>query len=159
MPDPTISCDVCRELLSALSDGEVPALEPAALAHLEDCAACREFRDDLGAVRSALRGWADEFPPENVRLFARNVSRPFRALRLLAAAAVLVVAIAVGFAAGRATAPGAPRIGDIANVAPEQAPPVERERFVVPDRNEIHSTISLAAVEKRDRDISERSDR
>jgi hypothetical protein len=36
---------------------------------------------------------------------------------------------------------------------------VERERFVVPDRNEIHSTISLAAVEKRDRDISERSDR
>jgi hypothetical protein len=157
MVDRTLSCEACREILSAQSDGEAPASQPAASAHLETCAACREFRDDLDTVRSALRGWSDEQPARNASLLARDVPRPAHVLRRIAAAAAVVVAIAGGFAAGRATAPPADRHAGSTGTAPPESRPLERLRFVVPERNEIHSTISLAAVETGGRGIPERS--
>jgi anti-sigma factor RsiW len=147
MTDKTISCELCREMLSARSDGEAASLEAEVDAHLETCAACAEYRDDLDAVRSALHGWKDERPPEIVR----------RPVRRLAAAAAVAAAIIAGFAAGRATAPGPARTDGATVAAPPSHPPIERERFVVPERNEIHSTISLAAVEERERALAERS--
>lgn len=149
MTDRIMSCDSCRELLSARSDGEAGAGDEAAVrAHLATCAACREYQDDLGTVRSALRGWVDELPPAASHPFGSGVRRQNLTFRRLAAAAVFVVAIAVGFAGGRATAPGATRNDASTIVDPAVTPPVERDRYFVPERNEIHSTISLAFFDR-----------
>jgi predicted anti-sigma-YlaC factor YlaD len=146
MRNGNISCDVCRELLSARSDGEDVTSESAALTHLETCAACRGFQSDLGRIRSALNAWPDELPRDEVRVITRSVPRPAPFMFRLAAAAACVVAIVAAFVAGRATAPGAAQDGGSTGVAPTATHPIEHERYVVPARNEIYSTITLSAV-------------
>jgi len=154
MTEHIVSCDNCREMVSAKSDGELAELDPAVGAHLASCAECRAFEEGLDAVRSALRGWPDEHPRDVFRPVAHFAPRATRLATKLAAAAVLVVAIAAGFAAGRATAPAAEGGAGSAITAPAHTPPIERERFVVPGRNEVHSTISLAAVQSGGRPLS-----
>jgi hypothetical protein len=144
-------------MLSAESDGEAVASDATIRAHLETCVACHEFRDELSAVRSALHGWADEFPSEGMVRLTRDTRRPAGLVRRWTAAAVLVGAIAAGFAAGRATAPVSERGERSASAAPPLPQRIVRERYVVPDSNEVYSTISLAAAEKQKRDIPERN--
>lgn len=103
----------CRELESLLADyigGELPG--PArhrADAHLADCPACRAQVDALSAARdlvSAASGddaWAGR-AVGGAAAPARD-ARPAPWLRALAAAAVIALVFAIGFAAGRNTSP------------------------------------------------------
>jgi predicted anti-sigma-YlaC factor YlaD len=51
-----MSCDPWIEALSALADGEEPAIAPRLVRrHVESCDACRSFEHDLAATRTSFR--------------------------------------------------------------------------------------------------------
>jgi hypothetical protein len=56
-------------------EGDAEALA-AARAHLEGCAACRDYRAGLSSLQGALEAWADESPPKALRerVLARALS-------------------------------------------------------------------------------------
>ncbi len=98
-------CGEIRPLLDDLVDGELgPDSEPAVLAHIESCAVCRleleELRSLVAAARSLPRTLAverDLWPRIAARLgggAAVDARRPI--LRVLAMAAALVAAVALG---------------------------------------------------------------
>jgi predicted anti-sigma-YlaC factor YlaD len=74
----------CRHRGAALAvhfaEGGVSTLE-AARAHLESCAACREYVADLSALQGTLEAWADEPPPATLRarVLARAAAAPRQA--------------------------------------------------------------------------------
>lgn len=93
-----MTCDEIRSRLMVV-EGPVPASEPIA-AHLEECAACREFAGRLELARDALRAHASDHQPDP--LFARRVSAAlpsgpdllgWAALRLLPATLGLALAL------------------------------------------------------------------
>ena len=115
----------CRHRGAALAvhfaEGDEHTLD-SARAHLESCAACREYVAELSAVQGALEAWVEEPPPATLRarVLARAAAAPRQAPKPSAAAhalplfalvpvmAVLVAAIRVlaGGLAAWASAPG-----------------------------------------------------
>ena len=86
-------CENAREQLSLRLDHELPELDRVRLdAHLEQCAACRAFGAELGALTTTLR----EAPLEEARFSVSIPRRRFVSVRALqagvAAAAVALVA-------------------------------------------------------------------
>jgi hypothetical protein len=137
-----MKCHEYRELLSAEFDGEAGAPELAAAAeHLAACAACREFRDDLGTVRHRLQAWPTEAPAGD-SAFARPVPRglgaPPHSIRWGLAASLLIAAGA-GFLAGRLWPSAAPRI------TPSPVP--IQETLYYPATNETHTTLVLEGID------------
>ena len=129
-----MSCDAYRETLSAMLDGEAaPSEVEACLEHLESCSACARYRDELAAARALLREWPEETLGSSPRAWARGGSR-------LAAAAAVLLALGVGFVAGRSTAsrPDSPALAP-----PSRDAFRETQRTVYPERNEVHSYVSL----------------
>lgn len=64
------SCEEYRELVSALLDGELSgAQQDEILEHLAACPDCRQYREDLTAIRRLL-DWEEAQPPEG---FAESV--------------------------------------------------------------------------------------
>jgi hypothetical protein len=65
-----------RNALLALHYGE--GAEVGTAAHVESCAACRRYLDDLEHVEAALRQWEDEAPPPDLRelVLARALREP-----------------------------------------------------------------------------------
>jgi len=62
---PTMSCDPFREALSALIDGEAPNLDaPAIDAHLQTCARCTAWADELGTLHRRVRVREAEVVPD-----------------------------------------------------------------------------------------------
>jgi len=63
-------------------------------AHVESCAACRRYLDDLKRVEAALLGWDDDVPPADLREIvlarATQEAQPRRALRPPSSAAPLL---------------------------------------------------------------------
>jgi len=57
-----------------------PQRAAAIRAHVEGCAACREYLEMLGRVEGALRAWADEAPPVDLgrRVLEALPPRPLR---------------------------------------------------------------------------------
>ena len=60
------SCEEYRELVSALLDGELSgAQQDEILEHLAACPDCRQYREDLTAIRRLL-DWEEAQPPEDM---------------------------------------------------------------------------------------------
>ena len=60
-----MSCDPYREALSALLDGEAPAVDPAEVdAHVRSCAGCAAWADELGTLHRMVRVRAAEDVPD-----------------------------------------------------------------------------------------------
>jgi anti-sigma factor RsiW len=86
---PARDCVQAREAASALLDDELSELDAARLdAHLDACAQCRRYLDELHAIASGLRRTPLEQPRVTVLLPARR--RRFSAPAASAAAAALV---------------------------------------------------------------------
>lgn len=61
----TMACDPYREALSALLDGEAPAVDPAEVdAHVRCCAGCAAWADELGTLHRMVRVRAAEDVPD-----------------------------------------------------------------------------------------------
>lgn len=89
-------CDRTREWVALRLDAELSDFETALMtAHLERCAECRAFREDVGAITTSLR----EAPLERLERPVTLPSRerlPLRRLPLVAAALVILLAAALG---------------------------------------------------------------
>jgi len=135
-----MNCDSHREVLSAMLDGEAdPSEIEACLRHLESCPACSLYRDQLDASRAILREW----PEETFAAASRTRMSPDRRL---AAAAAILLALGLGFLAGRSTIPRA-RLGAV--VPPSGAAFRETQRTIYPDLNEVHSYVLLQTDSSR----------
>jgi anti-sigma factor RsiW len=141
-----MNCDGYRQIASARLDGEATRDEVRALErHLAGCEDCRRWISAVAENRERLLDWPEERPRQP---HAPTIpgSAPWR---WLAAAAVLIAALGVGFVTGRASAPigrPAPRAEEASG--PETTP-ARREVFteermtVYPERNETHSETVL----------------
>ena len=91
------ACESAREQLSRQLDHELSELDHARLdAHLEQCAACRAFAAEIGAVTRTLR----EAPLEQVHFRVSIPRRRFVSVRALqAGAAAAMVALVAGVSA------------------------------------------------------------
>jgi predicted anti-sigma-YlaC factor YlaD len=88
-------CDRSREWTSLRIDGELSELESAMLdAHLERCAACRDAAAETAALTRMLREAPLEPLPRPLSIPRRHAA--FRAARVTAAAAVMLVAAGLG---------------------------------------------------------------
>ena len=86
-----MTCDLARERISELVDGDIDRAARAELdAHLATCAACAALAEDLEVVRRASRSLPTLDPPERVwtaiarQLPVQTIDRsagPFRAYR------------------------------------------------------------------------------
>jgi predicted anti-sigma-YlaC factor YlaD len=91
------SCDRAREAVSRALDDELSAFEARLLAaHLDACAACREFHEDAAASAKALRAAPLVQLDQPLTLPRRRVARPLQgsAAAAVAAAAVLLLSVA-----------------------------------------------------------------
>jgi hypothetical protein len=89
-------CDRSREWVALRLDAELSDFEKALMtAHLERCPACRAFGEEVGAITAVLRTAPLEVLEEPVRLPPPG-RLPFRRVPLIAAAAVVLVAAALG---------------------------------------------------------------
>jgi predicted anti-sigma-YlaC factor YlaD len=93
-------CVRAREDASARLDGELAELDAARLrAHLQQCAECHAFAEEIERVAALLRG----APLEQTAIGARlEEPQPRTALRVVALVAAAVVAVAAAAAASRA---------------------------------------------------------
>ena len=90
-------CDRARQWVSLRADGELSELEGALLdAHLGRCSACGEFADDLDGITTALRSVVLERPPTPVVVLRVPRRRRVRVLQTAVAAALVLVAAALG---------------------------------------------------------------
>ena len=91
------ACDSAREQLSLQLDHELPELDRARLdTHLEQCAECRSFGAEIGALTTTLRGW----PLEEARFTISIPRRRLVSVRALqAGAAAAAVALVAGLSA------------------------------------------------------------
>ena len=137
-----MTCLECRETLSAEIDGEANAPELAIAAeHLVACAACRDFRDDLGSIRTRLQSWPTEASKVGFAV-ARRGPYPLGALPhslRWGLTASLLIAAGAGFLAGRLWPSTVPR------EAPSQVP--VQETLYYPATNETHTTLVLEAID------------
>ena len=141
-----MECKDTREILSAILDDEAsPSDSARADGHLETCEACRAYREEILEDRARLRAWQDEVPIASYDLDRILTYRPRArpAIRRWAAVAAVVVAVAAGFAAGRATV----RQGADADFGSAPTPVLIENRTVYPDANEVHSVTVLAAAD------------
>jgi predicted anti-sigma-YlaC factor YlaD len=100
-PVPPTDCMQSREAASLRLDGELSELEAVRLGfHLRDCAPCRAYARELGAITMELRSAALEQPEVQV-FVAKRRSGP--RIQVAAVAAVGLVAAVAGssFAIGR----------------------------------------------------------
>ncbi len=117
-----MTCDETFELLAR--GDETPTEKRATDEHLATCAECRTMKDGLAAYDEAMsnpRKFERDPLPVQQAILAKARARaaeyrregpsslappaPARAVRILRAAAVVALILAVGFAAGRLTAP------------------------------------------------------
>jgi predicted anti-sigma-YlaC factor YlaD len=91
------ACESARELLSLQLDGELAELDRARLdAHLDHCAGCRTFRDEITGATATLR----RTPLEEVRFRVVVPRRRLVSIRALqAGAAAAAVALVGGLSA------------------------------------------------------------
>lgn len=113
-----MTCDVVREGLSLVADGEASDVDPDAVdTHLLTCPECRRFRQDLTDIRQLLRFEAVEHTPDVapavlariLRSRARRRRPPWTAVAAAAAVGAVAGAIFVGI--GRT--PDAPAAAEI----------------------------------------------
>lgn len=107
MSERTISCDQCRDGVSALLDGEDPGCPSAALhAHLAGCATCCDFEGDVARLHRASRVMpAPDVPDLTPRVLAAIDTEPARSPALtghldawragLALVAIVQIALAI----------------------------------------------------------------
>jgi hypothetical protein len=92
-PKPLL-CERTRAWVSAAQDGELSEFERALIAaHLERCAECRVFADDVASITEALRTSPLESPAHPITLPARRRRAGASAIRIGGVAAVLVGAL------------------------------------------------------------------
>jgi predicted anti-sigma-YlaC factor YlaD len=124
-----------RESASLRLDGELPELDDARLdAHLRGCAGCRVFAQDLAAVAAGLRAAPLE-QPSPAMFIPRPRRTPAILLRMAAAAAVLVAAVAgssfaLGRALGTSASPPAPRAASSADLQSVNADSFEQQHLL-----------------------------
>jgi anti-sigma factor RsiW len=97
---PGLRCEEALDLLEPSLDGELAAMDETRLRdHLAGCRSCAAERDLAVRIQAELRTM-----PSNLVAFPRPAHRPMRPLRILLAAAMLVLTIggAVYFAQSRA---------------------------------------------------------
>jgi predicted anti-sigma-YlaC factor YlaD len=93
MPQSSHRCAPVREWISRALDGELSRFEQVLLdAHLSRCAACRAFREQLGATTEALRA-APPLPLEQPIRVERRRRGPLELVRPFAAAAATIVIV------------------------------------------------------------------
>jgi predicted anti-sigma-YlaC factor YlaD len=108
-PTSAMLCDRAHEWISLRLDGELSQLESVMLdAHLERCESCRRFASEVQAFTRRVRG--AELEPVSVPVAVpRRRHVGFAAVRVGAAAAVMLVAVGLGTvfapAVGREQAP------------------------------------------------------
>jgi hypothetical protein len=129
-----MTCDLARERISELVDGDIDRAARAELdAHLATCEACAAFAEDLEVVRRASRSLPTLDPPERVwtaiasQLPAGPVDRsPGRSHEwvkvTLAIAAVLLAAVAITLVVRRGRSPE-PQVAE--NQAPATQAPAQ----------------------------------
>jgi predicted anti-sigma-YlaC factor YlaD len=101
-------CDRAREWASLRLDGELSELESALLgAHVERCADCRAFVDDVDLATTALRSASLEPLMTPVALPRRRVGSRTRTLQAAAAAALVLTAAGLGSLFGLLSGSGA----------------------------------------------------
>jgi predicted anti-sigma-YlaC factor YlaD len=99
-PFPPSQCTRAREAASARLDDELSEHEAAALeAHLDGCAECRAYADEIAQLAHHLRFAALEQVPAPV--FVPSRRRPLVSVQVAAAALLVVVATGSSFAVGR----------------------------------------------------------
>ena len=91
-------CDRTREWVALRLDGELSEFETAIMrSHLDRCAECTAFADDVAAIARELRSTPLDAPERPVVLeLPRGLRLSPRRLQLGAAAALVVVAAGVG---------------------------------------------------------------
>ena len=95
------------DALSALLDGALPAAEAMEVErHLAGCAECRDERDALSAVRSAVRSLPTLEPPARALAATEPVRSSRRGLAAWAASGVAAAALGIGLIWG----PGEPKV-------------------------------------------------
>jgi anti-sigma factor RsiW len=126
-----LSCETVRRLAHAYVDGELVGDERAAIeAHVAGCDACRRAqREDEALARAVREAWPSAQAPDALRSRVQAVLRAGEgsgrraAGRGMALAAILVLAVAGGFALGRRA--GTPALPPPARAAGPQALPVD----------------------------------
>ena len=129
---PSVVCERVRAQVSLQLDDELSQLERRMLAaHLERCADCRSYMEDVNAFTAALR----EAPLESLErpLVLRRARRPSIARLQIGVAAGLAVAIlgaASQFAVSETQSPSLSRFEDTQNLSPPGAV-LEREQAIL----------------------------
>jgi predicted anti-sigma-YlaC factor YlaD len=98
-PEPrAMLCDRTREWVALRLDGELSEFETAIMRpHLERCASCRAFADDVAAIAKEIRSTPYEPVPRPVAISApRRFGIPLRHVQVAAAAALVLVAAGLG---------------------------------------------------------------
>ena len=131
--DPDRSCARAREWASLRLDGELSELERLFLGrHLARCAECAAFADSLSTFTTKIRETPPELPSRSLRP-ARAPRAPLRdrfvfRMRVVAVAALVVVAGVVGVAVGTEFGPHGSPAGStsvpnvVADLQPENVP-------------------------------------
>jgi len=133
-----MSCERYREIASAHLDGEATPDEIAALEeHQVDCAECRTWVAEATANRGRLLDWPEERPRQRIR----GPLRPSVWRGWAAAAVVAVIALTLGFTAGRVSSSLV--TVDTRSEVPRRKGFVEQRRTVYPARNETYSEVVL----------------
>lgn len=103
---PSVICDRVRSQISLELDDELSQLERAMVsAHLERCAECRAYGDDVAAITTAVR--AAPLEPMERQIVLRKPRRAIAA-RLQAGVAAAVAVAALGVAGQIASEPQSP---------------------------------------------------
>jgi predicted anti-sigma-YlaC factor YlaD len=98
-PEPrAMLCDRTREWVALRLDGELSEFENAIMRpHLERCASCRAFADDVAAIAREIRSTPYEPLPRPISVSApRRFGFPLRHVQVAAAAALVLVAAGLG---------------------------------------------------------------
>ena len=129
---PSVVCERVRAQVSLQLDDELSQLERRMLAaHLERCADCRSYTEDVNAFTTAVR----EAPLESLErpLVLRRARRPSIARLQIGVAAGLAVAVlgaASQFAASETQSPSLSRFEGTQNLSPPGAV-LEREQAIL----------------------------
>ena len=91
-------CDRTREWVALRLDGELSEFETAIMRpHLERCAECRAFADDVAAIAREIRSTPLAAPSRPVSVESRRrLGLPLRHVQIAAAAALVLVAAGLG---------------------------------------------------------------